>query len=155
MMGASLMATSKRAKIIVIGAGFGGLYAARTLANKNGDVLLIDRHNFHLFTPLLYQVATSGLEPEEIAYPVRGIFRSKSNVRFLLGEVTGIDLNDKAVEIRTNGTTRREGYDYLIVAGGSITNFFNRDDAKQHAFGLKDLTAAVTLRNHILRLFER
>lgn len=79
----------KRPRVIIIGAGFGGLFAARALRHEPVDVLLIDRHNFHTFTPLLYQVATCGLEAEEIAYPVRGIFRAGSSIDFLLGEVTG------------------------------------------------------------------
>ena len=86
----------KRPRVIIIGAGFGGLYAAQTLKHKAVDVLLIDRQNYHTFTPLLYQVATCGLEAEEIAYPVRGIFRSGSNIAFMLGEVTGIDHGAKS-----------------------------------------------------------
>lgn len=147
--------TTQRPRVIIIGAGFGGLYAARTLQNKPVDVLLIDRRNYHLFTPLLYQVATSGLEPEEIAYPVRGIFDAQSNIRFLLGEVTGIDAETKQVTIESSGEMRQESYDALIVAGGSVTNYFGRDEFALHAFGLKDLNEGVELRNHILRSFER
>ena len=80
------MTTQGKPRVIIIGAGFGGLFAARTLANKPVDVLLIDRNNFHTFTPLLYQVATSALDPSEIAYPIRTIFRKNSNIRSLLGE---------------------------------------------------------------------
>jgi NADH dehydrogenase len=104
---------------------------------------------------LLYQVATCGLEAEEIAYPVRGIFRSGSNIAFMLGEVLGIDHAAKVVEVRTNGTVRREAYDYLIIAGGSVTNYFNNPRIEENSFELKTLDDAVTLRNHILRLFER
>ncbi len=147
--------TSDRPKIIIIGAGFGGLSAARALENGPVDVLLIDRRNYHTFTPLLYQVATCGLEPEEIAYPVRGIFGGQSNVRFLMGEVEQIDADQRSVTVRSGGQTRREGYDSLIVAGGSVSSYFGHDELALHSFSLKDLNDSVTLRNHILSLFER
>ena len=92
-----------RPQIVIIGAGFGGLFAARTLAHKNVDVTLIDRQNFHTFTPLLYQVASSGLDPSEIAYPVRTIFRGADNVRFLMGEVEAIDTARRQIGVRANG----------------------------------------------------
>lgn len=143
-------------RVIIIGAGFGGIYAAKTLVDKEPvDILLIDRNNFHTFTPLLYQVATCGLEPEEIAYPVRGIFRENSNFHFLMGEVEGIDTDEKRVSVRTNGIVRYERYDYLIVAGGSQTHYFNTAGADRLGFGLKDLNEAVQLRNHILDMYER
>jgi len=144
-----------RPRVVIIGAGFGGLYAARALKGKNVDVLLIDRQNYHLFTPLLYQVATCGLEPEEIAYPVRGIFRGAANTNFLMGEVVGIDVAAHSVDVRTNGHSRAIPYDYLIVAAGSVTNYFGNQAVEQHGFGLKDLNEAVSLRNHILTRFER
>lgn len=142
-------------RVVIIGAGFGGLYAARQLAGKAVDVLLIDRQNFHTFTPLLYQVATCSLDPSEIAYPVRSIFYDKSNISFLLGEVTDIDPVQQQVVVATNGHTQRETYDYLIVAGGSVTNYFGNDDLAQFAFDLKELRDAIVLRDHVLRLFER
>ncbi|HEX2619600.1 MAG TPA: FAD-dependent oxidoreductase, partial [Phototrophicaceae bacterium] len=149
------METTRRPRVIVIGAGFGGLYAARRLANSEIDVLVIDRNNYHLFTPLLYQVATCGLDPSQIAYPVRGIFRNFKNVRFLLGEVTTIDYEQRSVTIRENGDTHHEAYDYLVIAAGSINNFFGNDQISQIAYGMKDLNEAITLRNHILKLFEK
>ncbi len=145
--------TPQTPRVIIIGAGFGGLFAAKALKNKQVDVLLIDRNNYHTFTPLLYQVATAGLEAEEVAYPVRGIFHKR--ITFMLGDVTGIDTTAKVVSVRTNGTTRSESYDYLIVAAGSVTNFFGNATAEQTAFELKSLDDAVMLRSHILRLFER
>lgn len=147
--------STQRPRVIIIGAGFGGLYAAKSLAEKSVDVLLIDRQNFHTFTPLLYQVATCGLDPSEIAYPVRSIFYDKLNINFLMGEVVKIEHEQKTVSVRTNGTVHEEAYDYLILAAGSVTNYFGNPDLETHAFGLKDLNDAVVLRNHILRLFEK
>jgi NADH:ubiquinone reductase (H+-translocating) len=146
----------RRPRVIVIGAGFGGIFAVRAFTKTNADVLLIDRQNFHTFTPLLYQVATSGLEPEEIAYPIRGIFYDRPNVNFLLGEVTAIETDHKRVDVQTSdGTVRHEDYDYLIVAAGSVTHYFNQNVLEETAFELKSLNDAVLLRNHVLRLFEQ
>jgi NADH dehydrogenase len=149
------MVDERKPKVVIIGAGFGGLHAARRLANKPVDVLVIDRSNFHTFTPLLYQVATCGLDPSEIAYPVRTIFRNVGNIRSLLGEVVGIDYEVKQLTIRTNGSTRLEPYDYLIVATGSVTNYFDNPSLSHYAFSLKTLSDAVVLRNHVLKLFEK
>lgn len=142
-------------RVVIIGAGFGGLYAARSLAKHDLDILLIDRRNFHTFTPLLYQVATCGLDSSEIAYPVRSIFRKNQNVRFMLGDVLGINAEAKSISVRTNGVIREETYDYLIVAAGSVTNYFNNNAVAQFSYGIKDLGESVELRNHILRLFEK
>lgn len=148
------MATPTR--IIIIGAGFAGLYAARDLAqDASFQITLIDRNNYHTFTPLLYQVATCALNASDIAYPVRTIFRHQHNVHFLLGEVTAIDYTAKAISVYTAGETRHMPYDYLLVAAGSVTNHFGLDSAEQYSFGLKDLDDAIQLRNHILKLFER
>lgn len=142
-------------RVVIIGSGFGGLFAARELENKPVEVVLIDRQNYHTFTPLLYQVATCGLEAEEIAYPIRGIFRGGRNMNFLMGEVTGIDPDAKTVAVLTEGGPRIERYDYLIVAAGSVTNFFGNDAVRQHAHELKTLADATGLRSHILRKFEQ
>ncbi|MBN1286666.1 MAG: NAD(P)/FAD-dependent oxidoreductase [Anaerolineae bacterium] len=149
------MSHNNKPRVVIIGAGFGGLYAARTLEKADVDVLLIDRNNFHTFTPLLYQVATSGLEPGEIAYPVRGIFRGKTNVRFMMGEVLAIDHVQKSVTVQTDGDTREEPYNYLIIAAGSVGSYFGMDSIAGHAFDLKSLSDSVALRNHILKNFER
>lgn len=141
--------------IVIIGAGFGGLYAARQLANQPVDVTLIDRHNFHTFSPLLYQVATCGLDPSGIAYPVRSIFKGARNIRFLFGEVTDIDTSKQQVQVNTESGFHQIAYDDLIMASGSITNYFGNHSLQAHGFGLKTLKDAVTLRNHILKLFER
>lgn len=146
---------ANRPRVIIIGAGFGGLFAARTLARHAVDVLLIDRNNFHTFTPLLYQVATCGLEASEIAYPVRSIFRKNNNVQFMLGNVEAIDHESQLVRVRTNGHTRDEAYDYLIVAAGSVTNYFGNRALEQFSFEIKSLQTSLVLRNHILELFEK
>jgi len=147
--------TSKRSKIVILGAGFGGLFAARRLVSANVDILLIDRNNYHTFTPLLYQVATAALDPSEIAYPVRTIFRDTQNLRFLLGQVTAIDQAQRSVTIQAGERTVIEPYDYLIVATGSVPNYFGNDAFVDHAFELRTLHDSIRLRNHVLNLFER
>lgn len=147
--------SNKRPKVVIIGAGFGGLFTARHLARRDVDVLLIDRNNFHTFTPLIYQVATCGLEVDDVAYPVRKIFRDDKNIDFMLGEVLAIDGEAHAIEVRTNGNTRTVSYDYLVVAAGSATNYFGNEKMPQYAFGLKEMEDAVVLRNHMLRMFEK
>lgn len=141
--------------MIIVGAGFGGLFVARYLAGKKVEVLLIDKNNFHTFTPLLYQVATCALDPSEIAYPVRSIFRENKNVRFLLGEVTGIDTIEQTVTIRMGEDEFQEGYDYLVLAAGSAPKYFGDTNFEQFTFELHTLGDAIELRNHVLRLFER
>lgn len=148
------MTAQKRPTVVIIGAGFGGLYATKQLAKTDVDVLLIDRQNFHLFTPLLYQVATSGLEPGEIAYPVRGILRDMDNVRFLLGTVTNIDSQQQTITVQINHKSITVIFDYLIVAAGSQSHYFDQKPIERHAFGLKTLPEAVVLRNHLLKCFE-
>ena len=142
-------------RVVIIGAGFGGLHAARELANRNVDVLLIDRNNYHTFTPLLYQVATSGLDAGEIAHPVRPVFHGAANIRFLRGEVTAINTDDQSVIVQAEDGERTERYDYLLVAAGSVTNFFGNAAVQPYGFELKSLEDSLKLRNHILRLFER
>lgn len=136
--------------IVIIGAGFGGLRAAKALAGAPVRVTLIDRNNYHLFQPLLYQVATSALAPDEIAYPIRSIFRRQKNLTFHMGAVTAIDLKHKTV-VNETGTI---AYDYLILATGGVTHYFGLDAVAQNSFGLKDLEDAVRIRNHILSRFE-
>ncbi len=149
------MTDTPRRKVVIIGAGFGGLNAARALGGQPVDVLLIDRNNYHVFTPLLYQVATCGLDPSDIAYPVRGIFRRTSNVRFLLGSVTAIDTANRVVTVSAEGENRAEPYDDLIVAAGSVTTYFGNQHVQDAAYEIKDLSNAVRLRNHVLKLLER
>ena len=149
------MQSNQRPNVIVIGAGFGGIFAVRTLARKPVEVLLIDRQNYHTFTPLLYQVATCALDPGEIAHPIRSIFNGAQNVRSLMGEVTEINFSTKSVLVNVNGEPRLEYYDYLIIAAGSEPAYFGNEVFKDYAFELRTLKDAVALRNHILRLFEQ
>ena len=145
----------KLPKVFIIGAGFGGLFAAKALANKPVEVILIDKNNYHTFTPLLYQVATCALDPSEIAHPVRTTFVKNHNIKFLLGELTGIDHSQKEITLQTEKRTRKLNYDFLILACGSQTNFFGNQEIQKNSFDLKSLSDAVDLRNHVLRLFER
>lgn len=138
-------------RVVIIGAGFGGLACARKLARKPVEVLILDRNNYHLFTPLLYQVASSLLNPNDIAQPVRKIFRGETNVRVRLAEVTGVDSQTKLVRTSTG---EEISYDYLVIAAGSTTNFFGLESAERTALGLKDLPEAMELRNHILKCLE-
>ena len=142
-------------RVVIVGAGFGGLFAARALAGKPVEVILIDKHNYHTFSPLLYQVATCALDPSEIARPVRAIFSAHTNIQAFLGEVQGIDPQEKTVTVDTEGTVHQFTYDYLILAAGSHSAYFGNDDFKPHSFELKTLENAIDLRNHALRLFER
>jgi NADH:ubiquinone reductase (H+-translocating) len=139
-----------RPRVVIVGAGFGGLSAARELASAPVDVLVLDRNNYHGFWPFLYQVATGILETQEIAYPVRSMLRKQRNVDFLMADVIGVDFD--AREVLTDSGAYR--YDYLVLAGGSATNFFGNDELAEHCYGLKDLEDADQLRNHILTAFE-
>lgn len=145
------MAIRDRPRVAIVGAGFGGLWAARTLVRYPVEVLLIDRNNYHSFLPLLYQVAAAELEPEEIAYPVRSILWKLPNARFILADAKRVDVARRVVE--TDGRTI--SYDFLILATGSVSHFFGVPGAGQHAFPLKTLEEGVALRNHILCCFER
>jgi NADH:ubiquinone reductase (H+-translocating) len=148
------MSEIRRPRVIVIGAGFAGMAAAQQLANAYVDVLLVDRNNYHLFTPLLYQVATCSLDASDIAYPIRTIFRHQSNLEFRLGEVTDIDMVHQTVIIRENESVHQESYDYLVLVAGRVSNFFDNESIEEHSFGMQTLSEALILRNHILRLFE-
>src|SRR5262245_32415095 len=139
-----------RPRVVVVGAGFGGLSVARELRNAPVDVLVLDRNNYHGFWPLLYQVATGILETQEIAYPVRSLLRKQRNVDFRMAEVQGVDLDAKRVKTDDESFT----YDYLVLAGGSTTNFFGNDNLADHAYGLKSVDDADRLRNHILSAVE-
>lgn len=138
-------------KVIIIGAGFGGLWAARHLAKALADVLVISRENYHTFFPLLYQVAAAELEPGEISHPVRSILQAYKNADYLLDEVTGIDLEKKMVLTGSHELA----YDYLVIATGSQPHYFGIGGAAEHAYALRTMEDAIRLRNHILTCFEK
>ncbi len=137
-------------EVVIVGGGFGGLYAARALRRAPLRVTLVDRRNFHLFQPLLYQVATGGLSPGDIAAPLRSVLKRQANSRVLLAEVTGIDPVGRRVILR-DGTL---SYDSLIVAAGALHHYFGRDDWSEHAPGLKTVEDATRIRSRILHAFE-
>jgi NADH:quinone reductase (non-electrogenic) len=140
-----------RPTVVVVGAGFGGLRAVRALRRVPVHIVLLDRHNFHLFQPLLYQVATAGLEPEQIAKPVRTILRRQQHFEFRMVEMTGLDLAGRRVLTNDDAVP----YDYLILAVGGETNYFGLEAVQRHGFGLKDVAEAVAIRNQVLGCFER
>src|SRR4051812_1457295 len=137
-------------RVVVVGGGFGGLLAAKNLASAPVEVTLIDRRNFHLFQPLTYQVATGALSPGEVAYPLRAIFKRHPNVRVLLAEVTGFDLDARQVQLGAGSVP----YDTLIVAGGSHYSYFGHDDWRPLAPEVKSLESALAMRGRILSAFE-
>ena len=140
----------RRQRVVIVGAGFGGLAAARALRGYDLDVVLVDRNNYHTFHPLLYQVAAAELEPEQIAYPVRSILRKIPFINFVMREVTEFDLTARTVKTADQSIP----YDFLILAIGSVSNFFGVSGAAQCAFELKTLDHGIALRNHILSQFE-
>jgi NADH dehydrogenase FAD-containing subunit len=146
----SVVMTIDRPRVVILGGGFGGLSAARALARVALDVTLIDRHNYHLFQPLLYQVATAALAPNTIAAPVRAILRAQQNATVLMETVTGIDAVGRAVLIGE----RRVPYDFLIVATGARHSYFGHDEWEKFAPGIKTLSDALAIRQQILSAFE-
>ncbi|HWR41899.1 NAD(P)/FAD-dependent oxidoreductase [Sporomusa sp.] len=140
----------KSQHIVIVGAGFGGIRAVRALREADVQITLIDKHNYHLFQPLLYQVSTATLSIDDIAYPVRAMIKSQKNVLFRMGEVTGIDLERKSVILDTDEIK----YDYLVLATGGTTNYFGIKSVENYSFGMKTLDESVTIRNHILHQFE-
>lgn len=144
------MVGNKRLRVVIVGAGFGGLRACRALAHSPVEVLLLDRHDYHTFNPMLYQVATAELGSEQVAYPVRSILRNLPNADFVMAEVRQVDLAHQVVE--TNRA--RIPYDFLILGTGSVTHFLRVPGVAEHAFPLDNLEQAVALRNQIHSCFE-
>jgi NADH dehydrogenase len=142
----------RRPHVVIIGGGFGGLSAAKTLRKADVQVTLLDRRNHHVFQPLLYQVATATLSPGDIAAPIRWILRNARNVRVLLGEAVRIDVSARRVELADGGAL---DYDYLIVSSGSSHAYFGHDQWEPFAPGLKTLEDAITIRRRILIAFEK
>ena len=140
-----------REQVVIVGGGFGGINAAQHLARVDADVTLIDRHNYHLFQPLLYQVATAALSPADIAAPIRSVLRGQRNATVLLARVTGIDLATRTVGLGED----RLGYDHLVVATGARHSYFGHDEWEDFAPGLKTIDDATAMRRRILLAFEK
>ena len=140
-----------RQRVVIIGAGFGGLSAAKALPDAPVDVIVIDRHNYHLFQPLLYQVATAGLSPADIAAPIRNVLSRQTNTTVILAEIDGVD----AVARTVQAEDRRVPYDLLIIATGARHSYFGHDDWAKFAPGLKRIDDATVVRRRILLAFEK
>jgi NADH:ubiquinone reductase (H+-translocating) len=141
-------------RVVIVGGGFGGLQAALHLRGAGVEITLVDRRNFHLFQPLAYQVATGALNPSEICYPLRAIFHGQENVRVVMGEVTGFDLEARELPVRTVLGEERFPYDTLLVGGGSKYNYFGHPEWQDVASELKSLEGALHIRSRILRSLE-
>ncbi|MDQ1490691.1 MAG: hypothetical protein QOD57_558 [Actinomycetota bacterium] len=141
-----------RERVVIVGGGFGGLACARDLDGADVDVLLLDARNYHLFTPLLYQVATALLDPSDIAYPFRTVFRRSPNVRFRQARVTGVDFDARRVEVAGGEPI---AYDTLVLATGSGNAYFGNPALAERTIGMKSLDEALRLRNHVLSCLER
>lgn len=142
---------SDKPRVVIVGGGFGGIQLAKSLKNKDFQVVMLDRHNYHTFQPLLYQVATAGLEPDSIAGPLRQIFEKQKNFFFRMAKVTELSPSTKEV-VTPAGKIR---YDYLVIATGSTTNYFGNDAVEEKSFPLKKIPQALNLRSHILQNFEK
>ena len=142
---------SDKKRIVIIGGGFGGIYLAKALRNAGFQLVIVDRQNYHAFQPLLYQVSTAGLEPDSIAYPIRKILRKHKNFHFRMANVEHIDTEDK--KIHTN--IGELGYDYLVLATGTRTNFFGNTSIQENAMPMKSVPQALNIRSLMLQNFER
>jgi NADH:ubiquinone reductase (H+-translocating) len=141
----------QRPRVVILGGGFAGIGAARALAKTDADVVVIDKHDYHTFQPLLYQVATDLLEPSAVGHPLRDLFHEQPNVRVHLDAVTGIDLDRREVEF---AEMKPLAYDYLVLALGAEVNFFGASGAPEHAFPMYTLADAVRLKKHVLEKWE-
>ncbi len=144
--------TGNRHHIVVIGGGFGGLNAVKTLQEHDVDITLVDKRNYHLFWPLLYQTAMAGLSPADIAAPLRSIFKRRENVRVLMAEATDIDPDEQRVRFASG---EEVGYDSLIVAAGFRYHYFGNDAWERVALDLQGLDKALAIRRRILAAYER
>ena len=143
--------TSKNPRVVIIGGGFGGIELAKQLRNKPFQIVLLDKHNYHAFQPLLYQVATAGLESYSIASPYRAMFEGQDNLVFRLAEVTEIIASEQTIKTTIGDVT----YDYLVIATGSTTNFFGMQDVMQHAMPMKSVPQALDIRSMLIQNFEK
>ncbi len=141
---------SKKKRIVIVGGGFGGLTLAEKLKNSPYQIVLIDKHNYHQFPPLLYQVSTSGLEPSAISFPYRKIFQRRKDFFFRMAEVSEINANEQAIETSIG----KINYDYLILSAGTDSNYFGNNDLKQYTFPMKSIPESLTLRNRLLQNLE-
>jgi NADH:ubiquinone reductase (H+-translocating) len=139
-----------RERIVIVGCGFGGLFAAKALRHAPADVLVIDRNNYHLFQPLLYQVACAALAPADIAQPIRTILRHQRNARVMLAEVARVDLAARCLYAAGS----RVPYDYLVLAPGAVDNYFGHEEWRELAPGMKEVEEAILIRSRLLRSFE-
>src|ERR1700745_4309240 len=147
--------SARRKRIVIVGAGFAGIAAARALKHSDADVVLIDRRNHHIFQPLLYQVATAVLAPSDIAAPIRQLEVKQRNLSVLLAEVAGVDVASRTIEASSPGMgIRKISFDYLVIAAGMRPSYFGHDEFARHAPGLKSLNDAETIRGKILGAFE-
>ena len=144
-------ASEARKRVVILGAGFGGLNAAIGLKNLPVDVTVVDRKNHHTFQPLLYQVALAVLSPGEIAQPIRSILRRQQNTEVLMDEAVGFNLDQREVQLKSGATLE---YDYLVVATGSTHSYFGKDEWARLAPGLKTLEDAIEIRRRVLLAFE-
>lgn len=142
---------SDKPRVVLIGGGFGGLHFLKNIDKKRYQVVLLDRYNYHTFQPLLYQVATAGLEPDSVAGPLRKVIQNYKNVYFRMLIVESVNTAEKKIETAAGSLE----YDYLVVATGAKINFFGNDDIARHSFPLKQVTHALDLRSHIFQQFER
>jgi NADH:quinone reductase (non-electrogenic) len=145
-----VLARTHRARIVIVGCGFGGLFAARALRRTPADVLVIDRNNYHLFQPLLYQVASAALAPADIAQPIRTILRDQQNARVMLAQVEEVDLATR----RVIAAGIPVSYDYLVLAPGAVDNYFGHEEWRRYAPGMKAVEEATFIRSRLLRSFE-
>ena len=144
------MTGTSRARVVIVGCGFGGLFAARALRHAPAEVLVIDRNNYHLFQPLLYQVASAALGPADIAQPIRTILRPQQNARVMLAQVEEVDLAAR----RLSAAGIDVGYDYLVLAPGAVDNYFGHEEWRHYAPGMKAVEEATFIRSRLLRSFE-
>lgn len=142
----------QKKKVLIVGAGFGGMQVAKRLQHRDVEITIVDRRNHHLFQPLLYQVATTVLATSEIAWPIRAVFRNRTDISTVLGEVVGVDRNDRCVVLRDG---HRIPFDTLVLATGARHAYFGRDEWEPYAPGLKALEDATTIRRRLLLAFER
>ena len=138
-------------RVVIVGCGLGGLKLATSLRNSGYQVVIVDKNNYNQFPPLIYQVASAGLEPSNISFPIRRIFQGYKNYYFRMADVKGIDSKEKSISTSV-GTIH---YDYLVLAMGGTTNFFGNKDVEKNSFPMKTVEDGMRLRNHILETLER